>query len=340
MVNLSEIGQVISNPNLLRDIPLTDLKELCDRYPYSQVFPLLYLKGLAVNNDIRFDDELIKHAYKVTDRVRLHEIIHSQTNDVQVIEQEFESPISVVEQESEVLLDKIEEEKIEVQDDLPITPEVVKEEEIIEHSESIETEKEDSTLPEMDEFDRQILASTISSNYHLEPLEEDEAASVDDFPTFSPKERKHKETFEKEEFFEEEINEEEEDISVMKPMEIDLEKSFSSWLKSDSNSKISAIEKPSISPIKHSDTAEEKEENPELFAPKTTKKEFFSPTKKAKESLNEDSLPVSETLAKIYAAQGNFPKAISSYQQLMLIIPEKKIFFANQIKELEQKLNS
>jgi hypothetical protein len=69
------------------------------------------------------------------------------------------------------------------------------------------------------------------------------------------------------------------------------------------------------------------------------KREFFSPIKKAKESLSEETLPVSETLAKIYQMQGNISKAIYVYQQLSLIIPEKKTYFASQIKSLKKKLN-
>ena len=51
---------------------------------------------------------------------------------------------------------------------------------------------------------------------------------------------------------------------------------------------------------------------------------------------NEDT----ETLANIFAIQGNFPKAIIAYEQLMLTNPEKKIFFAQRIKELKEKLNT
>ncbi|NBX81313.1 MAG: hypothetical protein EBQ94_13240, partial [Flavobacteriales bacterium] len=76
-----------------------------------------------------------------------------------------------------------------------------------------------------------------------------------------------------------------------------------------------------------------KEETPETIEePKKTeyynfdkpKKEFFSPSKKAKESVDENKMPVSETLAKIFALQGNYPKSIYVYEQLILIFPEKK----------------
>jgi len=68
------------------------------------------------------------------------------------------------------------------------------------------------------------------------------------------------------------------------------------------------------------------------------KREFFNPIKKAKESLDEDKMPVSETLAKIFVLQKNYSKAIYVYEQLGLIFPEKKSFFAAQIENINKKI--
>lgn len=70
------------------------------------------------------------------------------------------------------------------------------------------------------------------------------------------------------------------------------------------------------------------------------KAEFYSPAKMAKLSVQEDDDLVTETLAQVYHDQGHLEKAIKAYQKLQLKYPEKKIYFAGRIKEIEIQLNT
>ncbi len=73
--------------------------------------------------------------------------------------------------------------------------------------------------------------------------------------------------------------------------------------------------------------------------PKSPQK-FFSPENKAKESLIETEDLVTETLAQIYAAQGNIHKAIRAYEILCLKFPQKNTYFAAKIEELKNQLKN
>jgi tetratricopeptide (TPR) repeat protein len=69
----------------------------------------------------------------------------------------------------------------------------------------------------------------------------------------------------------------------------------------------------------------------------TERKNFYSAANAAKNSLKDNDDMNTETLAEIYVKQGNYPKAIEIYEQLMLSNPEKKLFFASRIKYIKLK---
>jgi hypothetical protein len=60
---------------------------------------------------------------------------------------------------------------------------------------------------------------------------------------------------------------------------------------------------------------------------------------KAKRSSEDQDVMVTETLARIYSDQMLYHKAIATYKKLMLKFPEKKLYFAAQIEQLEKKIN-
>ncbi|OUT68329.1 MAG: hypothetical protein CBB76_10550 [Crocinitomicaceae bacterium TMED16] len=119
-------------------------------------------------------------------------------------------------------------------------------------------------------------------------------------------------------------NSESENIEIEKPQasqeeaHIDTPRSFNGWLTAGSV---------------QSDAGQKKE----YLTFEKPKVPFFSPIKKAKESLGLENLPVSETLAKVFESQGNYAMAKTIYEQLILIFPEKKSFFADQIQKLINK---
>jgi hypothetical protein len=229
---------------------------------------------------------------------------------------EIHSPVEIVE------FTKVEKETIETNE----IQEIIVEEKIIKETPTFDSETivdvNEEIPTEKDELEQLIQSSALSSNYIIS--------------NFSEEENKNEQEVVEIEIPTEKINKEIPTTEISDKEQVNA-RSFNSWLSFGTAKE----------PEKAVPTIEEK--TPEIEPePKKTeyynfdkpKKEFYSPVKKAKESLNENNMPVSETLAKIFALQGNYPKSIYVYEQLILIFPEKKSFFATQIKNLKKKLNS
>ena len=126
----------------------------------------------------------------------------------------------------------------------------------------------------------------------------------------------------------------------------DAELSFNQWLeytekgKADSAAdkkpslKVKRKEKPESNVALIDHFLQQQSSNPPKRA------EFFNPQKVAAKSQEEDFTVVSETLAKIYAQQEKYELATQAYNALSLKYPEKSVYFAARLKEIDEKLNS
>ncbi len=272
ILNKTTINQRLFNHKGLDENMLLEFKELIAVYPYASIFAIAYLEELKNSGDIHFEGELLKHAFKISNRQVLHQLLSQEQEPVE------------------------EEELIET---LPIntTIDVVEEQTLI-----IETEKAEQITDELETLIKSSVANTVFIKEFNEDGEKlkiaaEEAASSN--PIVEQKTIKTETTT------------------------VDVNpKSFNNWLKmADGKEK-----------------TEKKERTSTMIPIEKQKRDFYSPIKKAKESIDENKMPVSETLAKIFILQGNYPKAIYVYEQLILLYPEKKNIFATQIKHLSIKL--
>ncbi len=365
-MNLDQIATRIADPASCLGQEIPALKELTEKYPYSQIFSILYLKALANHNDIGFEDALQKHAYRISDRMKLYDLIHGEAvseiesikETVEIIAekvQETEIAPEVIEAEIEekIIVEEITEPAVEEVALLANEPETISESiEIIEVEPTIQTVEPEIVVeleiePLNAVSEKEIAANEINLNsdqnaqddeLNLEIISQVVANVYNENLENSVPEQKKIE-------IEEKISEQiEPEISTIHKPDFTSKRSFTSWLKMGEQSTQTSVPKEKEIIEEEIEVIEKQidkiinkfiEKEPSISRPQ---KEFYSPSKKAKESINPDSLIYTETLANIFAIQGNFPKAIVAYEQLMLTNPEKKIFFANRIEELKEKL--
>ncbi len=355
-MNKAQFISFVETPEKMTGTDSVLLGDLIKNFPYFQTAQLLYAKSLHNTNSIHYNNQLRITAVYATDRKVLYRLITKQT-----IIEAVNIPIELVNKtidekiEEEVLINLIKEE-VEQHPIGSINTEQIVVNEVEEKTKETDIQtiifvKKEESTESISAISGQELKINAQTKDRTDGLEKEYISEIIDAkieielrstPLIMENEEKT-ETFESN--FVLPISEPILETNVDKDQNITSEPlSFMDWLKhfksEERSEEITETEK----------TAEKSENQLSAFElidkfikeePKLTRQKtaFFSPVNMAKQSVAEDITVISETLAKIYVLQGNFAKAIKAYENLRLKYPEKRLYFASQIKSLRKLIN-
>ncbi len=338
-------------------------------FPYFQAARVVHLKGLKNQDSFQYNQQLKITAAYTTDRSILfdfitsktfeqHDIsntvkeIHNNTNDIEVEAEEvkvdrnlrMEEAIKTKIQEANAILDPDLFQPKETQTPITLAANV--------------EEKTETTKIEVEtEVNTEVETETEIEEVVSKEKEKRKKKDKKDKKKKKAKEKKVLEATEKEIKTTSETPEE--TLQLGKPLAFNkTEKhSFSEWLqltnfqpidRSDESPKepeeeIVVEEKIVVNPVETSPTEEEKQKRFDLIDrfidinPKITPRSTLEKTiNLANEVSVDQSILMTETLAKVYLEQKKYKKAIKAYNILILKYPEKSGFFADQIRAIKK----
>jgi len=278
------------------------LTELSRQFPWSEPVQQAWLKSLYETKDSRFQKELERAAFISSDRKELYQIIYGQV---------LQKTIKKVELELEEL------------EQGTFVPEWKKSE-----------KREVSELTNEGEIDADVPELQISSDLIPELAEQIKLTAAD--AIISKEVLEDIESKKTEDILEKSIPKS--DIRTIN--NTTSSDDFINWLVNKASEvEYPAFERQNYKKPKTGKSVESLIDNFISKDPKITpgKSREYGLEDLAKESLVDNEEFVTETLAEIYASQGNLSKAKRAFDLLSLKYPEKSIYFAARIKKLGKK---
>ena len=359
-MNQQQFINFLSHPEQLSGENAVLLNNLLKDFPYFQSAQLLYLKTLHNEKSIHYQSQLKVAAAYAANRKALYYLINgnvdkkentsigekkisvSENEAVETLELQAAHDDEVKHQEQNLNTNSVAQEVIP-ENTIAVTH-VVEERNEKQNEVLVESISEQTKEEEQQELPKEEILISASEQTNLERLntnilaEAITASIVDELSSLKPIVVEEKqETI----IAEAKIEEPEAKNATL---EASGNHSFLEWLKLSQRetSQVKEEEKivqesPKVDKVKSSLIEKFITTEPRLSPKKT---EFFSPINMARQSVAENSSIVTETLAKVYLKQGNFQKALKSYEILSLKFPEKSSYFAAQIltiKQLQEK---
>ena len=326
----TQFNELLKSPHLLASMPIEDLETIAKNYPWFSLAHSYLAKAYQDNK-----------SHKTSGQIALASTLHSNRTWLYGFLKEpilqKNTPTELVDTLPTVIIPEIISETAPVavapsssslsqlaasmmEEPEPEVREVKRGEEKVEHEvrevkrgEEKGRQEEELEVRDLDFLDKSILAAAVSSSIFLE-VSEDVA---------------------------------EQDVAQDSSKDAEQEDALFTWLRSVSD------EEEIIEKVREDQRGEEDgRKSTESVQPTLNLIEKFIATEPritpgkveqytgisfAKDSLEENFDWVTETMAKLYAAQGKIDRARKAYKRLIELHPEKKIHFENQLKVLNQR---
>ncbi|MDV6168834.1 tetratricopeptide repeat protein [Flavobacterium sp. DG1-102-2] len=332
-MNTKDFTYLLNKPYSLNEKQTAELENILSEFPFLQSARAVYLKGLYNQDSFRYNTELKKTAAYTTDRALLFDFITSeqfQTIEKEVFAQQEIALQSIDVNDSEVIAESQAEEIKEI----PVEEPVNKLEEslkrsiqVVEDTEAIRTATENALSERLAEsIKNSIKATQDTEQAGTEPIVVEKPQPEPDTPAIEATEEK---------------------LSIGKPLEFNSSEthSFAEWLQLSKLTPINRDEEKKKEPeiteneVEKEDILSKKMEIIDRFIeanPKIAPVRNNTPSPaNIEKSTQDNSMLMTETLARVYLEQKKYSKAIQAYEILILKYPEKSVFFADRISDIK-----
>jgi len=310
----NKLISLLDNPALLATVDINELEQIVSAHPFFATARILLTKKMQQTQHLLLKKEIKRTAVSIPNRKFLYEFLYQKGIRETIIESQAASEVPVA--ISETILEKtsqqelIKEKETNSSFSKPVEMETAQEPET-RFSKPISL-KDFGTdkASEMDVLEQQIIGQTIEHVLSLEIEAQHEAYPKKD--------------------------------SNISASNIGTQK-FSDWLTILDQDRLKSWRENEEVETEGNQEAESRiidsflQKDLNIISPSNEGIEY-SPSNLARLSVVDDEDFVTETLAEIYAQQGNLSKALTAYKKLLLKYPEKKTYFAARIEKIEQDL--